>query len=108
MMTIHSYVRMLQSPESGIRLVGCERLWAVTESSPEVIFALEKAACDEFPDVARAAQSTLRREVHHDMAVKMGRGSAWVLKAQQRAQNSCAICPHRKGSAAGLRPYRLR
>jgi hypothetical protein len=77
---------MLKSPLSAVRLSACEQLWAARESSPEIIFALENAACDENSQVASAAQSALRREVHRTMAAEMGRSSLWMLKIKKHAQ----------------------
>ena len=72
MITLQTYVRKLQSPKSAVRLDACEELWAVSESSPEVIYALEKAACDENIQVADAARHTLSADIHRMMAAEMG------------------------------------
>ncbi len=83
MITLQTQVRKLLSLHYDIRLHACEELWGARESSPEVILALEKAACDEVQMVAEAARSALRRPVHQEMAKKMGRNSRWMLKAKQ-------------------------
>jgi hypothetical protein len=83
MITLQSYTRMLKSPLSAVRLSACEQLCAVNESSPEIIFALEKAACDENSQVASAAQAALRSKFHQAMAAEMGRSSRWMLKVMK-------------------------
>ncbi len=81
MITLQSQVRKLLSLHYDIRMHACEELWGARESSPEVILALEKVACDEVQMVADAARSALRRPVHQEMAKKMGRSNRWMLKA---------------------------
>ncbi len=88
MITLQTHIRKLLSPHRSIRLWGCEDLAFVRESSPEVILALEKAACDEVAEVAEAARYALRQDVHMEMAKKMGRSSAhWMLKMKRTNRN---------------------
>jgi hypothetical protein len=63
-----------------VRLDACEDLWAVSESSPEVIFALEKVACDENTQVAEAARHALSADVHRKMAVELRTPSKLVAR----------------------------
>ncbi len=84
MITLQTHIRNLQSVHSATRLYAAEELLGARGSSPEVIYALEKAACDDNAQVAETARAALRREVHHAMAVKMGRASKWMLKVNNR------------------------
>ena len=73
-MTDHDkYLTMLKSPNTTVRFDACEDLRVATESSPEVILALEEATKDENEGVAERAKQALGAEVHLRMARKMGR-----------------------------------
>jgi tetratricopeptide (TPR) repeat protein len=66
-------LQKLKSNKSLDRYGACKSLQIVQESYPEVILTLEEATNDEDSDVAKAARGALATEVHHQMAVKMGR-----------------------------------
>jgi hypothetical protein len=75
------YLNMLKSPKVSVRYDACEELRVATESSPEVIFALEEAAQDEDEYVAERARLALVADVHRPMARKMGR--SWVISEME-------------------------
>ena len=56
-----------------------------TSSSPEVILALEEATQDENEDVAERAIQALLAEVHHQMAIQMGKNLA-IYEPQPRSE----------------------
>jgi hypothetical protein len=73
MTDLDKYLNMLKSPKSSIRYDACEELRVATESSPEVILALEEATRDENKDVAERARLALAAEVHQHLLIIMGR-----------------------------------
>jgi hypothetical protein len=73
---IDKTLKMLKSPKADTRYDACEELRVATESSPEVILALEEASQDEDREVAERARLALVSDVHQRMAYKMGR--SWV------------------------------
>ena len=66
-------LNMLKSQKADTRYDACEELRVASESSPEVILALEEATQDEDEEVAERASKALTSEVHLQMGVKMGR-----------------------------------
>jgi hypothetical protein len=66
-------LEMLNSPQASTRYDACEELRVATESSPEVILALEEATHDENEGVAERATQALLADVHHQMAIQMGK-----------------------------------
>jgi hypothetical protein len=77
MTDLDKYLSMLKSPKADTRYDACEELRVATESSPEVILALEEAAQDEDESVAERARSALAADVHRQMGIKMGR--PWAI-----------------------------
>jgi hypothetical protein len=73
MTDLDKFLNMLKSPKADTRYDACEELRVATESSPEVVLALEEAAQDDNESVAERAKSALSAEVHIQMARKMGR-----------------------------------
>jgi hypothetical protein len=65
-------LKMLKSPKADTRYDACEELRLASESSPEVIIALEEATQDENKDVAEMARQALGSDVHQRMGIKTG------------------------------------
>jgi hypothetical protein len=74
-------LKMLKSPKADTRYDACEELRVATESSPEVILALEEASQDQDEDVAERARLALVSDTHVRMASKMGRG--WAISMME-------------------------
>jgi hypothetical protein len=75
MTNLDKYFKILKSPKASVRYDACEELRVATESSREVVLALEEAANDEDESVAERARSALAADVHRQMGIKMGRYS---------------------------------
>lgn len=65
-------LEMLTNDKSSVRYDACEWLRISQESSPEVIYALEKATHDTDPEVTIRAYRALQADVHHQMQIKLG------------------------------------
>ena len=63
---------MIVSSNPSTRYDACEWLRISQASSPEMVYALQKAAIDENNEVATRAQMALQADAHHKMAIKMG------------------------------------
>ncbi len=63
---------MIESSNPSTRYDACEWLRISQESSPEMVYALQKATVDENTEVAARAQLALQADAHHKMAIKMG------------------------------------
>jgi hypothetical protein len=63
---------MIDSSNPSTRYDACEWLRISQESSPEMVYALQKATVDENTEVAARAQLALQADAHHKMAIKMG------------------------------------
>jgi uncharacterized RDD family membrane protein YckC len=81
-----NYLIMLKSPKADTRCKACEELRVATESSPEVVLALEEATQDEDEYVAESARQALTADVHNRMALKMGR--SWANPAYETVNQS--------------------
>jgi hypothetical protein len=73
MTDLEEYLNMLKSEDADARFDACDELCVATESSPEIILALEEAAQDEDREVAERARQALGAEVHSQMALIIGR-----------------------------------
>jgi uncharacterized RDD family membrane protein YckC len=85
---LDKYTKMLKSPKSDTRYDACEELRLATESSPEVVLALEEATHDEDAYVAERARQALSVDVHTQMALKMGR--SWAIPESETVNQSHA------------------
>jgi hypothetical protein len=83
MTDLNKYLNMLKSPKASIRYDACEELRVATESSPEVVLALEEASQDEDESVAERARLALASDTHVRMASKMGRSWAISIMGSQ-------------------------
>jgi hypothetical protein len=72
MTDLDKYLNMLKSEDADTRFDACDELCVATESSPEIILALEEATQDEDREVAERAGQALGAEVHSQMALKIG------------------------------------
>lgn len=66
-------LKMLKSRDPNVRYEACEELRLATESSPEIVLALEEATQDDNRLVVERAILALTADVHQQMGVKMGR-----------------------------------
>jgi len=86
MSELDKYLNMLKSHKASVRYDACELLRVATESSPDIILALEEVAHDKDAYVAERARAALDADVHLYMAKKMGRTPP-VEQYNKRAQD---------------------
>jgi hypothetical protein len=72
MYSAQKLLEMIDSERSSSRYDACEWLRVSQASSPEIIYALQKATHDSDPEVANRATYALQADVHHHQAVQMG------------------------------------
>ena len=94
MYSAQKLLEMITSEKTSTRYDACEWLRVRPDSSPEIIYALQKASSDPDPDVAQRAAYALEADVHHRQAVKMGLAAADSREVEDQRQAS--ITPEEK------------
>ncbi len=72
MYSAQKLLEMITSEKSSVRYDACEWLRVRPESSPEIIYALQKATYDSDAEVAGRAAYALQADAHHQLAVQLG------------------------------------